>query len=92
MTSNSSGELRTDSAQAQVEMLEFKKSRVRVCVTYAMTGTYIFGALGLISCLMWKGETQLALGVFSGVASTTTAVFAFWFGARGSARSSAPKA
>lgn len=65
---------------------DIRKSKVRVHVTYAMTGAYITGALGLIAWLMSQKETQLALGIFSGVASTTTAIIAFWFGSRGGTR------
>lgn len=64
--------------------LHIRKSNVRVFVTYAMTLAYILAALGLIGWLMWQSKTELALGVFSGVASTTSAVIAFWFGSRGS--------
>ncbi len=71
----------TDKELAQ----KISKSRVRVCVTYLMSCTYAAGALGLIAWLMVDGETELALGVFSGVASTTASITAFWFGSRGSA-------
>lgn len=66
---------------------DIRKSKVRIYVTYAMTGAYIVAALGLIFWLMWQSKVELALGIFSGVASTTSAVIAFWFGSRGSARS-----
>ena len=63
---------------------ELRKSRVRVRVTYGMSAAYGLGALGLITWLMWKGETEQAIAVFSGLASTTAAIMAFWFGSRGS--------
>ena len=74
----------------QQRMHDIRKSKVRVYVTYAMTSAYIVAALGLISWLMWQTKTELAMGVFSGVASTTSAITAFWFGSRGSARSLEP--
>ena len=74
----------------QQRMHDIRKSKVRIYVTYAMTTAYIVAALGLISWLMWQEKTELALGVFSGVASTTSAITAFWFGSRGSARSLEP--
>ncbi len=64
---------------------KIRKSKVRVRVTYLMSATYAVGALGLIAWLMATGSTELALGVFSGVASTTASITAFWFGSRGSA-------
>ena len=63
---------------------ELRKSRVRVRVTYGMSAAYGLGALGLITWLMWRGETDQAIAVFSGLASTTSAIIAFWFGSRGS--------
>ena len=71
-------------------MHDIRKSKVRVYVTYAMTTAYIVGALGLIAWLMWQKKTELALGIFSGLASTTAAIIAFWFGSRGSVRSPEP--
>lgn len=64
---------------------KISKSKVRVRVTYIMSVTYALGATGLIAWLMALGKTELALGVFSGVASTTASITAFWFGSRGSA-------
>ena len=78
----------TDPLQQDQRVQDIRKSKVRVYVTYGMTGAYIVGALGLITWLMWQEETELAIGIFSGVASTTTAIIAFWFGSRGSSRSS----
>lgn len=66
---------------------DIRKSKVRVYVTYSMTAAYVIAALGLIAWLMWQQKTDLAMGIFSGVASTTSAITAFWFGSRGSARS-----
>lgn len=63
---------------------DLRKSRVRVRVTYGMSAAYGLGALGLITWLMWMGETEQAIAVFSGLASTTSAIMAFWFGSRGS--------
>ena len=65
---------------------EIRKSRVRVWVTYLMSVTYAVTAPGLIAWLMLAEQRDLALGVFSGLASTSAAIFAFWFGSRGSAR------
>ena len=73
----------TQANHQEQRMQDIRKSKVRVYVTYGMTGAYIVGALGLITWLMWQKETELALGIFSGVASTTTAIIAFWFGSRG---------
>lgn len=64
---------------------KISKSKVRVVVTYLMSAAYAVAALGLIGWLMALGKTELALGVFSGVASTTATITAFWFGSRGSA-------
>lgn len=80
----------TDSLQQDQRIQDIRKSKVRVCVTYGMTGAYIVGALGLITWLMWQEETELAIGIFSGVASTTTAIIAFWFGSRGATRAGGP--
>jgi hypothetical protein len=65
---------------------EISKSRVRVRVTYTMTLAYAIAGLGLITWLMWAGKTELAIGVFSGLASTKATIVGFWFGSRGSAR------
>lgn len=65
---------------------EIRKSRVRINVTYLMSATYAVGALTLIVWLMLSGKLDLALGIFSGVASTTATITAFWFGSRGSAK------
>lgn len=65
---------------------EIRKSRVRINVTYLMSATYAVGALTLIVWLMLAGKLDLALGIFSGVASTTATITAFWFGSRGSAK------
>lgn len=65
---------------------EIRKSKVRVVVTYLMSGAYALAALGTIAWLLFKDEVELALGIFSGLASTTAAIVAFWFGSRGSAR------
>jgi len=59
------------------------KSRVRVRVTYGMTATYGVSATGIMVWLLVLGHVEMALGVFSGVASTTAAIFSFWFGSRG---------
>lgn len=66
---------------------EIKKSRVRINVTYLMSATYAIAAVTLIVWLMTSSKLDLALGVFSGVASTTATIIAFWFGSRGSAQS-----
>ncbi len=65
---------------------EIRKSRVRVWVTYIMTLAYAMAAIGLVGWLMWVDKTDLAIGVFSGLASTSASIIAFWFGSRGSAR------
>ena len=62
---------------------QIRKSQVRVVVTYFMTGAYVITAIGLIAWLMWTDKSELAIGVFSGVASTTATIIAFWFGSRG---------
>ena len=65
---------------------EISKSRVRVRITYLMGGSYAFASIGLIAWLMFSNSTELALGVFSGLASTSATIIAFWFGSRGPAR------
>lgn len=65
---------------------DIRKSNVRVRVTYIMTVAYAIGALGLMAWLMRTDRTELAIGVFSGLASTSASIIAFWFGSRGSAR------
>ena len=65
---------------------EIRKSNVRVVVTYLMSSAYALAALGTIAWLLFKDEVELALGIFSGLASTTAAIVAFWFGSRGPAR------
>ena len=62
---------------------QIRKSQVRVVVTYFMTAAYVVTAIGLIAWLMWTDKSDLAIGVFSGVASTTATIIAFWFGSRG---------
>ena len=62
---------------------QIRKSQVRVVVTYFMTAAYVVTAIGLIAWLMWLEKSELAIGVFSGVASTTATIIAFWFGSRG---------
>jgi len=59
---------------------------VRVWVTYIMTVAYAIAAIGLVTWLMFAGQTDLAIGVFSGLASTSASIIAFWFGSRGPAR------
>ena len=65
---------------------EIKKSKVRVWVTYLMSITYALTAVGLIGWLMYDDQTEMALGIFSGLASTSATIIAFWFGSRGSAQ------
>ena len=62
---------------------QIRKSQVRVVVTYFMTTAYVLTSIGLIGWLMWADKSELAIGVFSGVASTTATIIAFWFGSRG---------
>lgn len=64
---------------------QIRKSQVRVVVTYFMTAAYVLTSIGLIGWLMWADKSELAIGVFSGVASTTATIIAFWFGSRGTA-------
>ena len=64
---------------------QIRKSQVRVVVTYFMTAAYVVTSIGLIAWLMWVDKSELAIGVFSGVASTTATIIAFWFGSRGPA-------
>lgn len=66
---------------------EIRKSKVRIWVTYTMTAASAFAAIGLIGWLMLTEHTDLVIGVFSGVASTSASIVAFWFGSRGPARS-----
>ncbi len=68
---------------------EIRKSKVRVWVTYVMTAAYAVAALGLVGWLMWVEKTDLTIGVFSGVASTSASIIAFWFGSRNLARAQA---
>ena len=65
---------------------DINKSKVRVRVTYGMSASYILASLGLIAWLMFLGKTELALGIFSGLASTKATIIGFWFGSRGTAR------
>ena len=64
------------------QSLEKIRSRVRRRVTYAMTIVYSITAPGITAWLLWKGEIETAVAVFSGIASTTTGIIAFWFGNR----------
>ena len=66
---------------------ETNKSNVRGRVTYLMSVTYAVSAVTLMVWLMLRSEHGLALGVFSGVASTTATITAFWFGYRASTQS-----
>ncbi len=83
MTQNDSNK----NSESQVQQ-DIRKSKVRVCVTYLMSLTYAVASLGLIASLMWLEKYDLTLGVFSGVASTTAAIFSFWFGSRGASSKS----
>ena len=60
-----------------------RKSQVRVVVTYVMMGAYVFTSIVLIGWLMATDKPEMAVGVFSGVASTSASIIAFWFGSRG---------
>lgn len=62
--------------------LEIARSKVRRVVTYAMTAVYSISAPGIVCWLLYEGETESALAVFSGIASTTASIIAFWFGNR----------
>ena len=64
---------------------QLRKSRVRVVVTYFMMGAYVFTSTILVGWLMVLDKPEMAIGVFSGVASTSASIIAFWFGSRGSA-------
>lgn len=81
------GDHSVDEIARQRHEQEISKSRVRVWVTYTMTAAYAVAALGLMTWLMLTDKTELAIGVFSGLASTSASIIAFWFGSRGSARS-----
>ncbi len=59
-----------------------KRSNVRINVTYGMAFVYGISATVLMGWLLWKGRVDLALGVFSSIASVTTGIMAFWFGSR----------
>lgn len=72
-----------DEIDRQKHEQEIRKSKVRVRVTYIMTVAYALAALGLMTWLMLVDKTELAIGVFSGLASTSASIVAFWFGARG---------
>ena len=65
---------------------ERKRSNVRIYVTYCVTAGYTVTAVGLVAWLMWKGRSDLALGVFSGLSAVATGVIGFWFGNRSRAR------
>ena len=80
-----------DDLKVRKHKQEISKSRVRVYVTYIMTATYAVAALTLIVWLMLGDRIELAIGVFSGVASTSASIIAFWFGSRGSARTPDPE-
>ena len=62
---------------------QIRKSKVRVYVTYFMTGAYVLTSIVLIGWLMVLNKPEMAIGVFSGVASTSASIIAFWFGSRG---------
>ena len=64
---------------------QLRKSQVRVVVTYSMMGAYVFTSIILVGWLMVLDKPEMAIGVFSGVASTSASIIAFWFGSRGSA-------
>ena len=64
---------------------QIRKSQVRVVVTYFMMGAYVFTSIVLVGWLMVLNKPEMAIGVFSGVASTSASIIAFWFGSRGSA-------
>jgi hypothetical protein len=64
---------------------QIRKSQVRVVVTYSMMGAYVFTSIVLVGWLMVLNKPEMAIGVFSGVASTSASIIAFWFGSRGPA-------
>ena len=67
---------------------EIRRSNVRVYVTYGVTLTYCVVVAGLVFWLMKLDKFDLALGVFSGLASVATGVIGFWFGGRRSSTQS----
>ena len=69
---------------------QIRKSQVRVVVTYFMMGAYVFTSIVLVGWLMALNKPEMAIGVFSGVASTSASIIAFWFGSRGSANEPRP--
>ena len=75
-----------DEMAKQQHEQEIRKSLVRVHVTYLMSGAYALASLGLMAWLLFRGNNELAIGVFSGLASTSATIIAFWFGSRGPAR------
>ena len=62
--------------------LEIARSKVRIRVTYIMTVVYAVAALYIIYWLLDDNRVDFAIAVFSGIASTTASIIAFWFGTR----------
>ncbi|WP_300033669.1 hypothetical protein [uncultured Roseobacter sp.] len=63
---------------------EIRKSNVRIFVTYFVVGLYSVSAVGITIFLMATKQTELALGVFNGLATLSAGIAGFWFGSRGS--------
>ena len=61
-----------------------RKSNVRIVVTYFVVFTYCTGALGISAFLFAKGQYELGLGVFNGLATLSAGIAGFWFGSRSS--------
>ena len=60
-----------------------RKSNVRIVVTYFVVFVYCMTASILTFVLLWMGKVELAIGVFSGLATLSAGIAGFWFGNRG---------
>ncbi|NRB04677.1 MAG: hypothetical protein HRU30_15600 [Rhodobacteraceae bacterium] len=75
-------ELLDDDVQVEVRQ-KVRKSNVRIVVTYFVVFVYCATAVVLIFWLLSCDETELALGVFSGLSTLSAGIAGFWFGNRG---------
>ncbi len=64
---------------------KIRKSNVRIVVTYFVVGVYSITAVGItLFLLVFRPEqTELAIGVFNGLATLAAGIAGFWFGSRG---------
>ncbi|MBN9887700.1 hypothetical protein [Salipiger abyssi] len=69
--------------QSPESLQRMRKSNVRIVVTYFVVFVYSLSAVGFSTLLFIRGEYELALGIFNGLATLSAGIAGFWFGSRG---------